>query len=54
MVKNSIDALDIYWYVTYDDTHTYCPKDVEAELFDMYYDLFEDEPKWNLKEDMEG
>ena len=54
MVKNSIDALDIYWYVTYDETHTDCPKDVEDELFDMYYDLYDDEPKWNIKEDMEG
>jgi hypothetical protein len=54
MVDNSIDALDIYWYVTYEDTHTDCPKDVEDELFDRYYDLYEDEPAGNIKEDMEG
>ncbi len=54
MVDNSIEALDLYWYVTHDDKHTDCPKDVEDELFDMYYDLFEDELVWNIKEDMEG
>ncbi len=47
MMAEGIEALDIYWWVTYDENHKDCPCDVELELLDYYNAVNGSLPKWN-------
>ena len=45
--KEDIDALDIYWYVTFDENNQDIPAFVEAQLLQLHYDMYGELPIWN-------
>jgi len=47
MLKEKIEALDIYWYVTCTDNFTDCPRILENKLLQKHFDIYEQLPKWN-------
>ena len=47
MLENEIDALDIYWFVTFDDKHQHIPTYVEALLLQKHFDIYGCLPQWN-------
>jgi len=47
MKKQGIDALDIYWFVTFDNDHHHLPSYVEALLLQKHFELFDCLPEWN-------
>jgi hypothetical protein len=49
MVKEGIDALDVYWYVTYSDKHQDFPRDVERKLINIHRETHGVLPRWNKK-----
>lgn len=49
MKSEGIDALDIYWYVTYDGINKDFPEDVERVLLQRYINLYGELPKWNRR-----
>lgn len=42
-----IDALDIYWFVTFDDHHGDLPAYVEGIIMQRYFDIHGCLPPWN-------
>lgn len=49
MKQEGIEALDIYWFVTYDQKHKDFPDEVEDELLDIHLEIYERLPRWNRK-----
>lgn len=47
MLKEKIEALDIYWYVTHNDNFVDCPKILESRLLQKHFDIHGRLPKWN-------
>lgn len=47
MKNENIEALEVYWYVTHDDTCSDCPRILEKKLLTNYLDLYGKLPKWN-------
>ena len=47
MKKQEIDALDVYWFVTFDKEHHHLPSYVEALLLQKHFELFGCLPEWN-------
>lgn len=47
MAKKKIEALDIYWYVTHNDSYSDCPRVVENKLLQIHVDTFGRLPRWN-------
>jgi hypothetical protein len=47
MLEYEIDALDIYWFVTFDDKHRHIPTYVEALLLQRHFDIYGCLPQWN-------
>ena len=47
MLENEIEALDIYWFVTFDDKHQHIPTYVEALLLQKYFEIYSCLPEWN-------
>ena len=47
MKLQNIDALDIYWYVTHDDTHKDFPRDIEVILIEKFHSIYGRLPEWN-------
>lgn len=47
MEKEDIDALDINWFVSWDDNHADLPTFVEAQLIQGYFDVHGRIPPWN-------
>lgn len=45
--EEQIDALDIYWFVTYDEKHQDLPGYVEALLLQRYFEVYGVLPPWN-------
>ena len=45
--EENIDALDIYWFVTYDENHKDLPGFVEAILMQHFFDIYRQLPQWN-------
>lgn len=45
--EENIDALDIYWYVTFDNAHRDLPGFVKGLWIQQYFDSFEELPAWN-------
>lgn len=45
--EENIDALDIYWFVTFDENHQDLPGYVEGLLIQRYFDTFGELPPWN-------
>jgi hypothetical protein len=49
MHLNKIDALHVYWFVTFDENHNDLPSFVEATLLQTYFDMHGHLPAWNKK-----
>lgn len=47
MKQENIEALDIYWYITYDDVTKDFPEDVERALLQHHISIYERLPRWN-------
>lgn len=47
IMEEDIDALDIYWYVTFDKTNQDLPGYVEGLLLQRYFELNGKLPQWN-------
>ena len=47
MVQKEIDALDIYWFVTFDKDNRHLPSYVEALLLQKHFDIYGCFPEWN-------
>ncbi len=47
MNAEQIDALDVYWYVTFDEAYRDLPSYVEARLIQRYFEIYGQLPPWN-------
>ena len=47
MTKEKIEALDIYWYVTHNDTFVDCPRVLENKILQRHLDIYGRLPRWN-------
>jgi hypothetical protein len=47
MLKEKIEALDIYWYITHCASFIDCPRVIENKLLQKYYDIYGQLPGWN-------
>lgn len=47
MKSESIDALDVYWYVTHGKYDKDFPRDIEIKLLQEYFNVFGKLPRWN-------
>ncbi len=47
MTEEKIEALDIYWYVTHNDSFVDCPRILENKLLQRYLDVIGQLPRWN-------
>jgi hypothetical protein len=47
MVQKEIEALDIYWFVTFDKDNQHLPSYVEASLLQKHFDIYGYLPGWN-------
>jgi len=47
MIRENIEALNIYWYVTYDGIFKDCPDVLKRNLLKQHQDIFGVFPKWN-------
>lgn len=45
--QEQIDALDIYWFVTFDEKHRDIPAFVEAQIMQRYFEIYGQLPAWN-------
>ena len=45
--QEQIDALDIYWFVTFDEKHQDIPAYVEAQIMQRYFEIYGQLPAWN-------
>jgi len=47
MIEEDIEALDIYWFVTFDENHNDIPQYVEGLIMQRYFETFGELPPWN-------
>jgi len=47
MKSERIEALDIYWYETFDQNHSDIPTSIEGIIIQRYFDIYGALPKWN-------
>ncbi|MBW8688342.1 hypothetical protein [Chitinophaga rhizophila] len=47
ITRENIEALNIYWYVTYDASLKDCPEVLKKNMLRQHHDLFGAFPKWN-------
>jgi hypothetical protein len=47
MLSENIEALDIYWYVTYGEQNKDFPRDIEIELLQKFHSIYGRLPRWN-------
>jgi hypothetical protein len=47
MLKENIEALDIYWFVTHNDSYIDNPRMIESELLKKHLEIYGRLPKWN-------
>lgn len=47
IIKEGIEALDIYWYATHNEIYSDCPRVLENKLLQKYLDIYGRLPKWN-------
>lgn len=47
MLLEQIEALDVYWYVTYDEKNRDFPEEVESSLLSKHKQIFGRLPRWN-------
>lgn len=49
LISENIEALDIYWYETFDKKNRDLPNFVKGLLIQLFYDIHGSLPKWNLE-----
>ena len=47
LIKEKIEALDVYWYDTFNDQNMDIPGFVEAIIMQRFFDLQGRLPRWN-------
>lgn len=47
MIREKIEALDIYWYVTHNNSFVDCPRILENRLLQRHVDIYGRLPRWN-------
>ena len=47
IAAENIDALDIYWYVTFDKNNQDLPAYIEGVLIQYYFEVYGELPAWN-------
>ena len=47
MIRQDIEALDIYWYVTIDEKYNDNPTEVKEAVLDIYWEIYGEGPRWN-------
>lgn len=47
IISENIEALDIYWYETFDEKNNDIPSTIEGILIQRFYDIYGVLPKWN-------
>ena len=47
MREEEIDALDVYWFVTFDNKNHDLPSYIKAFLLQIHYELYGTLPRWN-------
>ena len=47
IVKEKIEALDIYWYATHNHNYSDCPRVLENKLLQKHLDIYGRLPRWN-------
>ena len=47
IIAENIEALDIYWYETFDKKNNDIPSTIEGILIQRFYDIYGVLPKWN-------
>lgn len=47
MIDENIEALDVYWYDTLNDSIQDIPAFVEATIIQIYFELYGHLPRWN-------
>jgi hypothetical protein len=47
MIKENIEALDIYWYITHNAEYIDCPRILENKLLTRYIEIHGCLPEWN-------
>ena len=47
LISEKIEALDIYWFETFDKKHQDIPLSVEGSIIQTYFDVHGVLPKWN-------
>ncbi len=49
MKEEDIEALDIYWYVTFDKNNDHIPTFLKSMLLQQYFEIHRALPSWNLE-----
>jgi len=47
IINENIDALDIYWFVTFDEKNKDLPSFIEGMLLQNYFNIYNKLPNWN-------
>ena len=47
LIDENIEALDIYWFETFDNNHADLPKSVEGLVMQRFFDIHGTLPEWN-------
>lgn len=47
MLRENIETLDIYLYVTHDVGYIDCPLKTEGDLLETFSDIYGQKPRWN-------
>jgi hypothetical protein len=47
MEIENIEALDVYWYVTHNDSFCDCPRVLENKLLNIHLQIYGSLPRWN-------
>ncbi|HIP31176.1 MAG TPA: hypothetical protein EYG86_00295 [Crocinitomicaceae bacterium] len=47
LIDGNIDALDIYWYETFDNEHSDIPSSVEGNIIQTFFNNHKRLPSWN-------
>ncbi len=45
--EENIEALDVYWFKTFDEVHQDLPGTIEGIIMQRYYDVYQKLPRWN-------
>ena len=49
MIEEEIEALDIYWYETFNNENKDLPTYAEAMIIQRHFDIYEKLPRWNVE-----